>query len=351
MAGIPIPNFSSLASEQGQINQQSANQTTLANRPNQTNPYGSLTWSMGPDGQWTQRQTLSGTGQSAFDSATNGQANLSSMLGLGVSTNGLSDWGDAGSLTDGVSAMPDGGFGASQQVIDAVKGLQQPGITQARDAERARLAAMGITLGSDASNTSERNLGNAQSDADMKAILAGTQEYGNVFNRGLAQRQQGVSENEKSFNMAQALRGAQSQERLGYNSANQGNLAALNGVKSSLTPGFASFNPASSLAPQNQYQAGLDMYNAALAQQNADSAAGAGRTAGYAQLAGQGLGALGGVARGASGLWDWINGGSGGGDAINNAAAGAGDAFDFLGSAGDWGTGSDWGNVDYGSFF
>ncbi|MDM0057349.1 hypothetical protein [Variovorax fucosicus] len=301
MAGIPIPDFSSLAVQQGQINQQAANQQTLANRPNQSNQYGSLNWTQGPDGQWTQQQLLNAPQQNLFNTATWGQQNIANGVAQGVNANGLSDWGSS-NVTSGVSTMPDGSFGASQQVIDAVKGLQQPGLAASRDAERTRLAAMGITLGSDASNTSERNLSSAQSDADMKAILAGTQEYGNVFNRQLAQRQQGVDENIKSSNLATALRQAQGNERLNMNSANISSLGALQGVKDGTGGKFQPFTGATALPPSNQYGAALDTYNAALAQQNADRAAATNRSNGVAGLAGTALNNLGGIGTAVSGL-------------------------------------------------
>lgn len=309
MAGIPIPDFTGLAGAQGGINQAAANQQTQANRPNQTNPYGSLTWTQGPNGQWTQTHTLAPGQQGLFDASTAGQTALAGGLGSPVAA-GPQAWGDAGSLLNGVSDMPQGGFGADNDVISAIKALQQPGLDQARDAERARLAAMGITLGSDASNNSERNLANAQSDSDMKAILAGTQEYGNVFNRDLALRQQGINENSKTFDMANALRQYQTGENIARKSSDASAMSALGGAKSSTTPGFAGFTGATSLAPANIYQAGLDTYNAQLAQQNADRAAGANNLAGYAQIGGQvlqGLGGVGGIVNGARQAWDWAS--------------------------------------------
>lgn len=320
---VPIPDFGALAGQQGQINQQAAQQQTQANRPNQYNPYGSLTWTQGPNGEWTQNQSLSGSQQGIFDAASAGQGVLAGSLGKPTQA-GTQAWGDAGSLLNGVSAMPQGGFGASQQVIDAMKGLAQPGLDANRDAERARLAAMGITLGSDASNTSERNLSNAQSDSDMKAILAGTAEYGNVFNRDLAARQQGISENKDAFTMANALRGQQTQENINLDASDASKMAALGGAKSSTTPGFASFTGATALAPPNVYQAGMDQYNAGLAQSNADSAARAGQQAGWMNLGGQllqGAGGLSGIWNGASNLLGGSWGGTEGGGYMGDASS------------------------------
>jgi hypothetical protein len=349
---IPVPNFGALADQQGQVNQQAANQQTTANRPNQFNSWGSLTWQQNPDGTWNQFQTLDPNQQNLMNMATWGQNNLAGQVAGGVNANGLSDWGSS-DITSGVPGMPDSGFGASQQVIDAMKGLQQPGLNQARDAERARLAAMGITLGSDASNNSERVLGGTQNDADLKAILAGTQEYGNVFNRGLAARQQGVSEKVQSSNLATALRGAQGNERINMNAANLASMAGLAGAKESTRPTFAGFSGATALPPSNQYGAAMDTYNAYLAQQNADRAASAGRTAGTASLVGQGiqgLGGIGGIAGLAGTAWNGVTnllGGGAGSDTWWNNLGG-GDSYDYLANQGggdplgDFGSGLGW---------
>lgn len=44
----PVPDYGSLARQQAALNQQAALQNTYTNRPNQINPYGSLTWTNNP---------------------------------------------------------------------------------------------------------------------------------------------------------------------------------------------------------------------------------------------------------------------------------------------------------------
>lgn len=331
-----IPNFPQLAQQQGAINQQAANQTTQANRANQNNQYGSLTWSQDPTtGAWTQNTNLNPAYQNLDNSITAGQNNLAGRIGQGVNTDGLQDWGST-DITAGVSQMPDGSFGASQQVIDAMKGLQQPGLNQARDSERARLAAMGITLGSDASNNSERVLGGTQNDADLKAILAGTQEYGNVFNRQLAQRQQGVDENLKRSNLSNALRGQQFGERVGKNASDIAGMGALSGSR--VDPKFASYAGATALPPPNMYGAGTDLFNAQIAQENSQRATSQARQQGGAGLLGAGMSALGGI-KGIGGLlgqganllgqgWNGITNMFGGGAGFDSSGFDAG-GFDY----------------------
>lgn len=334
------PNFPALAQQQGQINQQAANAQTRANRADQYTHQGSLTWGQNPDGSWYQNTNLRPEYQNLDLSITNGQNTLAGRIGQGVNTNGLQDWGST-DITAGVSQMPDGSFGASQQVIDAIKALQQPGLNQARDAERARLAAMGITLGSDASNNSERVLGGTQNDADLKAILAGTQEYGNVFNRQLAQRQQGVDENLKRSNLATALRNSQFQERVGQNASDIAGLSALGGAR--VDPKFASYAGATALPPPNMYGAATDLFNAQIAQENSQRANAQAVQQGHAGLVGAGVSALGGLS-GIGGLlgqganllgsaWNGITNGlgglfGGGGAGFDSSGFGAG-GFDY----------------------
>lgn len=317
-----IPDFTSLANQQAGLNQTAANTATTANRANQYGPNGeSLQWTQGPDGQWTQNIQL-GAGQQAVNNGiqTNQQAQL------GQSTNDLANLGDWGStdLTRGVSAMPDGSFGASQQVIDAWNALQAPGLKQNQDAERQRLAAMGVTLGSDASNNSERNLGNIATDASNKAILAGTTEYGNVFNRQMQQRQEGVNENLSQSNLMNALRGQQVSE------------AKTLGNQTPYDPKFASYAGATTAPAADVYGAARDSWAAAQQQyqnavgaQNQALASQAGNRAGNYGLLGIGAGLLGnkGVQSALGSAWNGISnffgsGGSGGG-AVNTGMSGA----------------------------
>ena len=253
MAGIPVPDFSSLAQQQGNINKDAAWMQTVANRPDQYNAWGNNDVHQLPDGTWTQTSSLSGQGQDIFNTASAGQRNLAGQLGQTS--------------------------GAVQSVIDANMALQSPMLQQARDKEQQRLAAMGITMGSNAYNDTQRNLANSESDAYQKAILAGTQEYGNVYNR--------------------ALQGT----------------AGLSNLKDSLDPTKhnTTLPAATGYTPANMYQAGMDTYNAGLAQQNADTAAQAAKTSGYMNLAGNVLGSNGfwnaagpAIASGAGKLWDWI---------------------------------------------
>lgn len=286
-----VPDFFNIAQQQADASNQAAWQTTSTSRPNQNSYFGGSSWSYGPDGRWTQTTSLNPLYQSQND-------NLA-QLGANRATEAQWILDNVGAInTDGLAAMPENSQGAVQQVIDAMRGLQSPQLQQARDKENARLAAMGITLGSNAYNDTQRNLANQESDADLKAILAGTQEFGNVFNRQMQLRNQGLDERIKT---------------------NASNMATFGGLTSGLSyfkPELQSFSAGAPTVAPNIYGAATDAWNAATGNMNAMNAAQAGNRQGNLGLLGSvvsGLGGVGGIASGLGSLWNGISGFFGGG--------------------------------------
>lgn len=320
-SALPVaPDFTGLAQQQAGLNQQAANAQTTANRANQFGPGGALTWTQGPNGQWTQQTTLSPTNQGMVDWAQGGLIGPGGALDrLNNSQTAYGPWGSA-DLTSGISAMPDAGFGADQKTIDAMRALQNPSIQAAEDARRAQLAAQGITQGSRISDLTERELGNTRSDADMKAILAGTQEYGNVFNRGLQSRQQGFNENLTQSNLANQLRQFKQKADIDQITAGTG---VINQFQNPKFNSYASATtaPAADIygAAGDQYRAQLDALRVAQGNQNAATAAqDQNRQTNMGLLGGaiQGLGGLSGIGGLLGGAGSWLGnmfGGSSGG--------------------------------------
>jgi hypothetical protein len=154
------------------------------------------------------------------------------------------------------------------------------------------MAAQGITAGSVIGNQGERGINDAYGTARDKAILAGTTEYGNVFNRGLQARQQAASE-----------------AQTGYQAALQG-LTGLGSVRSSLDPNKWNADTKASAAflPQTIYGAAQDTFSANRQNENADIAQSNANRAATASNINTGLNAVGGLSglgSAASGLWDW----------------------------------------------
>lgn len=331
-SALPIaPDFGGLAQQQAGLNQQAANAQTTANRANQYGPGGMLTWSQGPNGQWTQNTQLSGTNQGIVDWASGGLAGAGGALDrLNNSNNGAyGQWGSADVLS-GLPDMPDSGFGADQKTIDAMRALQQPTLNAQADARRAQLAAQGITEGSRIGDLTEREIGNNYSDADMKAILAGTQEYGNVFNRGLQARQQGFNENVGASQLASQLRQSKQNADIAQIGA-QGNI-----IQQFQNPKFSSYSSATTApaadmygAAGDQYRAQLDALRVAQGNQNVQAAQSAQRNQTNLGLLGgaiQGLGGLSGIGGLLGGLGNTVSGWFGG----NSSSAGGSDPLTAL---------------------
>lgn len=238
-----VPNFGGLAAQQNTANNAATNLTNQANRPNQTNAMGSTTWSMNPDGTWSNNSSLSGPAQGLFDQTMQGQSNLTSQVGQGLDYSSLGQMPQVGSY--------------SQPVINAWNALQQPGLDQQATAYRNRLAAQGITQGSTISNNAERNIGNTWTDASNKAILAGYQQGNTEFGQALQARQQGASELQNKYQAAQ-----------------QG-IGTLGTERNSLDPNAWNTKVPTSAAyvPQTIYGAAQDTFNAQRQNENADIAA------------------------------------------------------------------------------
>lgn len=246
-----VPNFGDLASQQNQANNAASNLTNQANRPNQYNPMGSITWGRDAGGNWTQSSALGGQAQGLWDQSFAGQGALAGQIGGGI------NYGSA-------PAMPQVG-GYNQEVINAWQGLQQPELDRNATAQRQRLAAQGVTMGSNISNTSERNLGNVSTDARNKAILAGYTQGNTEFDQALRARAQGTGEAEKSYDAT--IRGS----------------GALGTMRDSLNPNkWAANVPGSAnYLPQTIYGAAQDQFNAQRQNENADIARQQAQTGSY----------------------------------------------------------------------
>jgi hypothetical protein len=164
-----------------------AERQTQANRPNQNTAWGSTSWQQGPDGQWTQNQTLNPELQGLF-----GQAIQNQQQGI--------DYGALPGLTDGAAARDQAITGAYNQATSRL----DPRFQQAEDAQRTRMYNMGLTEGDAAY---EQQMGNfardkndAYSSAMNGAIAQGTQAGASLFNQSLAGRQQMLGEATQQMN-------------------------------------------------------------------------------------------------------------------------------------------------------
>lgn len=188
------PDYTALAEQQGQINQNAANSQTLANRPTQINAQGNrLQWSQGPDGQWTQQVVLTPENKAAQDTAVwKGNANnddYSTLL-----HNYLSSYKAPLQSTDpqfSGKAVSDALYGS---IMDRGRVEQQ----RESDSLTSQLRNSGLQPGSEAYDRAMKNLMTSQNDSNLlagqNATLAGANEARAQYASYLTGRNQPVNE-------------------------------------------------------------------------------------------------------------------------------------------------------------
>lgn len=248
------PNYSALAGQQAEQAKEAWNAQLQANRPNQSNQFGSLTWSQDPTtGQWTQTNTLNQPQQDIFNQQQANQGLLGNM-----SNQFLSGMNMGQVDLSGAPAMGQVGQ-FNQQATDLYNQLAAPQLERQRAAKEAQMAAMGLGLGSGrAYDTQQELLNESENRSAMMGAQAGIQQGNTMFGQQNQLHQQGVSDilNQQNANMqtAQGLLGMQ--QAMGVPQYNQFNTAGAY-----QTPDLMG-------AAQNQYGADLNKTNAA----NADKA-------------------------------------------------------------------------------
>lgn len=257
--GAPQANqFTDAASAQALVGQSLTQGQTTANRANQSNPFGSLNWSVNPStGQWSQNVSLTGPQGDALGSQQNVQAgrsvgaqgllpqavnNLQSPLDRSKFT-GLFDFGAPGQV--------------NQQAQDAVMGQLQPQIDQRRKAVETQLANQGITRGSEAWTNAEDQLARDENNAHLQGVQAG-------FRQGNEQNTQNISYGDYRTGLRRTQTGEAQTDR-------QQPLSDINSLLSGQgvsAPTFGAYGQAGvSAAPnylgaqQSNYNANLDSLN------------------------------------------------------------------------------------------
>jgi len=221
-SGGKAPNVSGAAEVEGQYGRQAARDETYANRPDQYNPFGNLTWqqqnvrdpSTGEmTTKWTQRQNLSPDMQSIFGNQmakNNYQSRLSAgMMGrVGQEMGGAPDWAQFGGMqglqydpTELRNRAEDASYGRATSRLD-------PQWQQSAQANEIDLRNKGLRPGDQAydsaMDTFNRGRNDAYEQARMGSVGEGRNEAGQLY-----QQQMG------STNLANSLRDKQIQEYIG----------------------------------------------------------------------------------------------------------------------------------------
>lgn len=247
------PDYAALAREQAALQQQSIDKQTSANRANQENPFGSLTWEQDPTtGKWSQSVTLAPEYEELRQQQAANQGGLAGLVGDAVGGYDASQV-DLGSL----GPMPEAG-GYDEQALATIRALQAPDLERRRNAAQTRMAAMGLSdPGAAASQAMQQSIGDAESRADMNAILESLRRGDTRFGQEMDRYKTGVS--------------TQLQEK----AANLTQLGGLFGLTQNVqSPTFAGYTPASAAGAPDLMGAGQLQYGAALDKANAQNASG-----------------------------------------------------------------------------
>lgn len=272
----PPPDPAQLAATQGAMNTEQMRLNARINRPNQTTPFGSSTWTQGPDDQWSETQTYDPRITNAYftDLETQQQAGqMAQMLGRGVTQtifdqqghytpfgqnlfipaavdhidpgtsgpNGLSHSIDASGLpslstgglqgnldTNGLTRLP--GAGRGEDNFSAERGRQEdalyarntsrldPQWEQRQAALESQLTNQGFMRGTEAWNQAMDSMGRDRNDAYAGArndsILAGGEEQSRLFANALQARGQQFGERESMGNFTNSANAQDFDQRM-----------------------------------------------------------------------------------------------------------------------------------------
>lgn len=315
----PAPDYTAAATATSEGNLKNVNAQTLANRVNQFTPWGSLVYDRqvtknpitGEDEvTWNQYEDVAPELQGALQNelaisdertqlARNMLGQVGNAYGQGFDTSSLPAIQniDPSKLSEWQKLTADPGFGAVQEVQDAMMSRLAPDIARQRAGEIQRLKAQGITEGSMAFDKAMERLDRGETDARQQALLGAAQEYGNIFNRSAqatnmanALRQGQFGEQAQMLGLSGDERTRAFQEQAFLRNMPLNELNALLGGGQVQNPQFQGFNVAGNAAGPDFLGAANSQYQAALGAANAKNAGTAGLTSGLFGLAGSALG-------------------------------------------------------------
>ena len=285
----PAPDYTQAAERTAQSNQYAQTFADWANRPQQYTPWGSSTWSSSPMidpatgqqvTQWSQNIQLSPQQQQALNSQMaiqQGRSDLASGM-MGRMWDEYStpyDW----SNLQAYGQVPTADDAGRQRIEESLMAKMEPEHQKSQAALEAKLGQMGLTRGTAAWNKESQRLRDLQSRDRFQAVEQAGQEQ---------QRQFGMQMQGAGY--ANQLRAAQIAEQMQRRGMTLNEINAILSGQQVNMPGMPSFNTSQSAggvnysgAAQNQYNAGMDAYNAQQQQQQS-MMSGIGQVAGMAGM-------------------------------------------------------------------
>jgi hypothetical protein len=179
------PDYTAIGREQARLQNEMLDRQTQANRPNQSTPWASSTWGIGPDGRPTQSVSLNG-GLGEASNALQGQVAESLRQPLDFSS-----LPELGTGEEAAKRARDAAYGQAASRLD-------PQWAEQEERNRTRLANQGLAEGSEAYNKAMDRLAQQRADAYNQANFSSIREgeaAGNMrFGQNMASRQQAMQE-------------------------------------------------------------------------------------------------------------------------------------------------------------
>lgn len=181
------PDYAALQKEQLAQNQQLWNQQQQANRPNQNNPYGSVSWTKDANGNWTQTETWDPKIKENMDAilqkqkdSISGITNFNPYEMTTGKFNPMTSF-KYGSMNE--DGTPAGGDFNSQDFADAFTQNLLARVKPQQDIDRSsmetKLRQQGLQPGTEAYDRAYKNLLTSQGDVNSQAALSGMLAAGN----------------------------------------------------------------------------------------------------------------------------------------------------------------------------
>lgn len=219
----PPPDYKAEAAAQGAQDRLLVQEQTKANRPDQYNPMGSLTWQQDPEtGAWTQRETWSPELLSMYnkqlgiqDTQLNKAQELLNKPEFQApsETLGYTPYGEPLPEYDQAS-----GDAFANKYSEALLARIRPQQQQDQSAMESKLRMQGLVPGSEAYNRAYTNLLTSQGDvtaqAQLQGQLAGSQEARDVFDAQLRRHAAGAASHAQDFQFGSQAQRAQYNQAL-----------------------------------------------------------------------------------------------------------------------------------------
>lgn len=211
------PNFVEAANQQGVANLNAAKGTVALSNPNQITPFGSQTYTIGPDGRPVQNQSLS-TGQqqrlsdldSILPSVTQ---NIREQTGRNIGDYDFSKVMDPNSVSLSERKTQTGVQGQSA-VAEALRAREQPRLDKKRQQLESQLLTRGFNPGTEGWNEAIDDFSRAENDFNLGLVGISGQEQSRLFNLDSSLRGQELGEFNSQFNNQTSNRGREIDEQV-----------------------------------------------------------------------------------------------------------------------------------------